>query len=428
MSPREGRGSRYRAGNGAQFTASKCPSGAGLEKAGELPFGFVWTPMAPNTNKKIEVVDCRGEALPPVICLTCLAYVNMYIETKDNVWTCPFCRSENVLEEKSIRPGGLLSSALSAPVVEFRQHLHQDNQNNNNNIIVANTRPIETYILVLDSNLSKEDVKGVGKAVQSVCIPKAAQDDVEIHLGLIVFDKNIAMYQLGLSGMAAADVCTMRQANSDEHLLNRKVQIQQRPYLATIRGNDDDLAGLWGCLSAVYGTALDLEEGDSNSSGTTDTPQMSRLEKLKQRKEARLRQEQQQQEGQAVINPQESPWVAAHNRATASSHKRCTGEAMQCAIDLATMGKTKETSGRTHILLFTNGCPNLGDGNVVARKRGSSSKKSRHKADVVDSERLTSAVQYFEETAKHAADNEVGIDVFCTGKSVVLSIIIGPLK
>mmetsp|Transcript_44365 Transcript_44365/g.107277 ORF Transcript_44365/g.107277 Transcript_44365/m.107277 type:complete len:152 (+) Transcript_44365:101-556(+) len=45
---------RRRADEGAIFTSTVCPPGSGLQNSCELPFGFVWTPMAV-CNEKIVV-------------------------------------------------------------------------------------------------------------------------------------------------------------------------------------------------------------------------------------------------------------------------------------------------------------------------------------------------------------------------------------
>jgi len=390
-----------------------------MEQCCELPFGYVYTPMAPCASENTSVVDCKSEALPPVLCLSCLTYINKFakLDPTKNVWECPLCGSEeNVMDPSLIQQGGLLSSVLSTPIVEYRQQIHTSQLTDD-----GTNKPCRNYILVLDSNLNSEEAHAVAIAVQTVCTPKEG-DDSDVQIGLIVFDKSIAMYQLGLSGMASADLCTIKQANSDEHLANRRSQILKRPYLATVRpGNEDDMSYLWRCISAVYGTTLSGDSGDVQSSPEEAPQPMSRLDKLKQRKEARQRQEAQASgKIKASSTPNESPWVRAKSKAASAHPYRCTGEALQCAIDLATISQTK-TFGRSQILLFTNGCPNVGDGSVVAPDYGGNSRRAlnssshRQKPDVIQQERLSSAVQYFEKLAEVAQEHEVGVDVFCTG-------------
>ena len=104
------RGYRARSGNGVQFSSTQCPPGPGMEKWLERPMGFVWTPMAPLTEESnATVVECDSEALPPVICNSCLTYINMHIKLMEgNRWECPLCGSdENVLDESLIQQGGL---------------------------------------------------------------------------------------------------------------------------------------------------------------------------------------------------------------------------------------------------------------------------------------------------------------------------------
>lgn len=381
-----------------------------MENCLELPTGYVWTPMAVLTpENNVAVVDCGGEALPPAICISCLTYINMHAKLlDDNRWECPLCGSdENILDESLIQQGGLLSAALSTPIVEFHQKFRHSES------LEAKISSC-TYVFVLDANLSRAEANAVGEAVQAACTPKDG-DDCEIKIGLIVFGKSIAMYQLGLSGMAAADLCTIKQANSDEHLANRKSQILTRPYLATIRPGGDDMSYLWRCISAVFGTAVNGDSAGIDESPEEAPKALSRLELLKQRKEARHMQQAEKDGTFISTAPQESPWVKAQARKAARHPFRCTGEALQCAIDLATISQSK-TNARSQILLFTNGCPNLGDGSVVLPNKSSQRRISnRAKPDVVEPDRLTEGVRYFEKLAEIAQEHEVGIDVFCTG-------------
>jgi hypothetical protein len=131
---------------------------------------------------------------------------------------------------------------------------------------------------------------------------------------------------------------------------------------------------------------------------------------LRRRKEARLR----KQNGDQTT--QKSPWSVAWEQLKESKPFRCTGEAIQCAIDLATID-TDRPSTRARILLFTNGCPNYGDGRVtVADVDPSDSSLSRKpKADVVDAAKLSQAVEYYTILAKAACEVGIAMDVMCTG-------------
>jgi hypothetical protein len=405
---------RHRADEGALFTSSKCPPGPGLENSCELPFGFIWTPMSPSSGD-ISVVECSGEALPPVLCLTCLAYLNMYAEfdVATGIWTCPLCGEKNVAPPDEFQEGRSLSSILASPIVEYHQRIGPDTPEED---ILDSC----TFVLVVDGNLERDEVMAVVSAIQS-CVADAHQQYSTFHLGLVVFDKVVAMYQLGLSGLASADIYTPVEANDEETLLSRKSGMERRSYLTQVHPGDD-LSSLWQCLSAVFGVAVETtNENSSNQAqeqnGSKASETNSRKEMLSRKKEARLRKQQLENGGFQHLTV-ESPWVAHRRQAKTGQPMRCTGEAIQCAIDLTGVGQPYP-SRTSRILLFTNGCPNLGDGSVVSTDVAIPLTKSRNRPipDVVDPVMLSRAVQYFDMTANFALENGVGIDVLCTGKN-----------
>ena len=401
---------RRRADQGILFTSAKCPPGPGLDNSCELPFGFVWTPMAPSSNG-ISVVECRGEALPPVICLSCLAYLNLYadVDLSTGIWTCPLCGEKNVIPKEDI--SGSLSSVLASSVVEYHQKAGPDNPE-------EDALDSCTYVLVVDANLPRDEAKAVASAMQSFFADFSIQRPYsKLNLGLVVFDKVVAMYQLGLSGLASADVYTPVEANDEETLANRKSTMEQRSYLTEVEPGDD-LSSLWRCFWAVFGVSVEAE-GKTNLKESVDEKPLSRTEMLRRKKEERLRK---QQVTNGAYNPitVESPWVANRRRKKAGHPMRCTGEAIQCAIDMTGVGQPYP-SRTARILLFTNGCPNLGDGSVVAVSTHQRPPASRNRPtpDKVDAVELHRAVQYFDMTANFALENGVGIDVFCTGMKTV---------
>ena len=392
---------------GALFTSAKCPPGPGLESSCELPFGMLWTPMSPNSGD-VSVVKCGGDGLPPVLCLTCLSYLNMYadFDTTTGIWTCPLCGENNVAPKESFQQDSPLAPLLSSPIIEF----HQEVVPNSDEEALDSC----TFVMVVDGNMDREEALAVASSMQSALSQSLNQYE-KIFLGLVVFDRNVSIYQLGLSGMATADVFTPEESNDEAALLGRKNIMEDRSYLAEIE-SEEDMTCLWRCLAAIFGMSVTSDGQQPALSDLSDpsiAKQMSRKDMLRMKKEARIRKQNLESSG---FNPLtvESPWVT-HQRETKTAHPiRCTGEAIQCGIDLT--GLARPYPSRTsRILVFTDGCPNIGDGSVVLKQELRNGRK--HTPDVVDPPLLAKAVQYFDLTANFALENGVGIDVFCTGKN-----------
>lgn len=335
-----------------------------------------------------------------------------------------------------------------------------------------------TLIVVVDANLDPSEAKGIYAALQEQVLPnllledsatkkkkkaskKSTDDDDEtedadededddsskrypkLQLGLIIFDEAVSMYQLGISGVASADMYLPVEDGSEEDeaiLLARKRQLETKAYLQNITINEktnsvkEDLESFAQCLSAVFGVSMD---GGNSSRSSKDTAKPSRKDELKKRKEDRMRQEElAAQKGGAKKKAQiskESPWVQLRNTTKESrSQRRCTGEALQCAIDMASIGEAPSRTSR--ILVFTNGCPNAGEGSVVAEpsetgtkstpkkgvkgikaKKGKGKSGAGKKKAVVDGSQMSKAIEYFEMTGGLAMETGIAIDVFCTG-------------
>lgn len=410
-----------RRGDGPVFTSTKFPPGPGLQYSCELPFGFIWTPMSPSTS--VALVS-RGDTLPPVICLSCLAYINPYsiVIESTGVWVCSLCGEQNVAPESLFHAQNSsdtnVSLALVAPAVEYRQRVNMVTPEG----AVPNSR---SYILVLDGNLPCEQVKAVVIAVQKLLLEEVDRG-MHVQLGLVVYGEMVSIYQLGIIGMASADVYPPMQVESEEldeeSLIQRRLRMENRSYFVHVRA-EDDLATLWLCLSAVYGIQVQQVNGGGTEQITSGKEPLSRKEILRMRKEARLRKELSgslEQDftatGVETTSLVESPWVSKDD----SPPLRCTGEAAQCAVDLAIFGPHQEPHS-SRILLFTNGCPNVGVGSIVSQslnddgvqQNGQSFRPTLH---AVDADQMARAVEYFEVTGKYATDNGIGIDVFCTGE------------
>ena len=445
---------RRRADEGAIFTSSKCPHAPGLKYSCELPFGLVWTPMAVykndvmcgdnddgldngnNTSKtNMPIIKCDG-ALPPVLCLSCLAYINPFAEVdyKTGIWTCPLCGQDNVVPKKQLRDGCNIMTALNSPFVEYRQSVKPDHDYDDDDdsiskkkkkqkkkkkkVKVVQEEPSDfcTYLLVVDENLSQKDSQAIAPALEEILKEEQRTSDIfsKTRIGLVTFGKSVSMYQLGLCGLASADVYVPSDPDDDDDDDDEfNVNTENRAYLTQV-DPEDNLTSLKNSLSSIFGVAV--EESDDIVPQTSTSLFSSRLAMLTQKKEARLRKEE-NDEDLNLSTDAKSPWMKRHENNTSEYRKRSTGEALQCAIELAN-GAMSHPSRTSRIILFTNGCPNIGDGNVVARKDFSQTTKKKEKKpthDIVDMDMLEEAVEYFDITADFAVSTGIGIDVFCCG-------------
>ncbi len=363
---------------------------------------------------------------------------------------CPLCGHENVVPKDQLYPGSSLMTALKASVVEYRQP--QFDRNDNDKVRRGTARSSHTYngddededyctyVLLVDENLSPSDGQAIAPAIENLLKEQFEAQNCNIvnddddsfptaRVGLVVFGKSVAIYRLGLSpGLASADIYPpVPDADAaDDPVSNGEPE--KRAYLAEFQPGQS-LISLRNSLASVFGITV----SPSTASGTAAKRSPSRMEMLAKRKEARIRKEN-QHANVGNFNgdnggPVESPWVKRRQEAMTGHPKRCTGEAVQRALDLAGMTTSHSKPSRTsRILLFTNGCPNCGDGTVVAERsvidndnrKGTSKKSLRRRGerpshDVVDSTMLQKAVEYFDMTAKLAVSSGVGVDVFCSG-------------
>jgi Sec23/Sec24 trunk domain/Sec23/Sec24 zinc finger len=406
--------SHYRSAEGAIFSSSKCPPGAGMSC--ELPFGFLYTPMAPVAPESTSPTTEQQQQLPSgVICITCLAYMNLYctVNIETGHWTCALCQCENVAPVETVNHTN--SNLLVSPSIEFRQALKNPNTTTTERSAgaVQVRQQHQTVVLVLDQNLPALDAQAVGTMMQNLI---QETPNRQINLGLIVFGKAVSIYQLGISsGMAAADTVRTHGGFTVDRLKGRS-------YLGT------SMETLLTSISAQFG----VSENRASSSDDKEEPKKSRMQILKERKEARLQKQQESADTNGVSSDKNShkilprsPWTVARERLAASEPPyRCTGEAIQCAIDLVsvavdpstTEGASSSVSRSDRILVFTNGCPNLGDGSVVDISDGDKA-KALAAYSTVDYGKLARASEYYDLIAKAAAESGIGIDVFCTGSS-----------
>ena len=246
---------------------------------------------------------------------------------------------------------------------------------------------------------------------------------------LLVYDEAVSVYQLGLdsanyygttngypqknhpSWAVTADVLT------DHRDLTTELG-QQQAYLCDYN-NGDVVDRIQLCLAAV---AAGRENGALNnghvdttasaqSTTASDVQPLSRLERLKRAKAAR-----QQSRGSSPATSETtttstpiSPWAASQAAATRDAPAwRCTGEALQVALDLATSANYSSCS---RIWVFSNGCPNLGDGSVVSERDDNDQTLNT----TVDPLTLARAVGFYNLLGEAAREEGCTLDVFLTG-------------
>jgi hypothetical protein len=185
----------------------------------------------------------------------------------------------------------------------------------------------------------------------------------------------------------------------EDELDQRRAEMPRRSYLTDI---DATLQTFWFCISAIYG-------GSSSTSISTSTT-LSRKELLKRKKLERQA---------AAASPHEvmaeSPFLVKKSDTTHIS--RPTGEAILCAMDVATYGSLGGISSGTvsnRILLFTDGYPNKGEGTLLHPESDGTTKGTP------DLTEMAKALQFFEMVGKDGLKHgNIGIDVFCGGSNVI---------
>jgi hypothetical protein len=328
--------------NEVAFTSSKCP--AGPDKSCNLPFGFVWSPFTGSSGSTTE------KAVPQ--CLKCLSFYNLYCEMNDNnQWVCPFCGFRNV-EGVDIDP-----IVMAQPQLEFSQLVENDNQRRN-------------VLLVLDAHLIGSEVRAIRNTIRSTL-----ENDPDVQLGLLIFDSSVHIFST-LCEICASHVYATCIGFCDSP--DKKTQ-----YLRPMKSSKDWEA-FSNCLDAFYGENKGQED--------TNKPK-SRLEMLKERKQARQNEQQQPE-------PPKSPWLQSRSH-TRDTQSRCTGEAISCAIELASVAAARTA----RILVFTNGAPNLGVGTTCAEN-----------STRVDPVQLAASItDFWSPIGLQAANAGIGIDAFLTG-------------
>jgi hypothetical protein len=193
----------------------------------------------------------------------------------------------------------------------------------------------------------------------------------------------------------------------------------------------------------TFPNPMDSLTANNNNNNSTSIP--SRKERLRLKREERIRREEKTAHHPTTIDHPDAMREGERKHPLRSMmmrmkqkqrrHRRCTGEAVQRAIALASSFSSSVSShhSTSRVLLFTNGCPNMGMGSVVAsssddkdvvlpvsssdRIPSTFSKDVPTSSDhhVVEPSMLATAAALFRNMGTQALDQGVGIDVLCTG-------------
>lgn len=385
------------------------------------------------------------------ICLSCLAHINPYCqyETSNGQWTCSVCGYEdNIISDPAIFADNSANSPLISNVVEYVQRAADADGGAGGC----------AYVFVVDGHLPSAEVRSVLHTIRSIFEgEKSLIGSRNAAIGLIIFGKTVSIYQLGLrAGLASADVYPASSSLLDGTSSDASIS-EERAYLA---GVDSGLDALERCLDAHFDLASDdtvtgtAPSGSGGGMGATT----SRREMLRQRREERLRREVRSADiggrggsSNATVetdtgkrSSSSSARQMRRKRRTEREKRRCTGAAINMAINLISASSEEHELETNRILLFTNGCCNHGPGSVVApivasstdenqrtanqsraaalpaspSRKGSPRRQRRSAGDIIDPVAMAEASEFFQLLGKDAFEtNVIGIDCFIGGST-----------
>ncbi len=424
------------------------------------------------------------------MCIKCLSYFNMYCRIVENgtKWICPICDQVNALEPTMSKNMQMMKSE----VVEYHQKAATTNTENSNDNSYHHCKNVT--ILVIDGNLPPNEIRSIlsnlssrfsAKDDKNSKNPRGTNDDDQEKqmIGLIIYTSIISIYQIGVQGIASADIYSIRNSstyidsyeddyhdhdgflNDDYPHDNNHVFDEMFPDLENDRmylGSSWDQVKF--CANMYFG--LDGNMGEQNSANSTnidgaaqnsnanncnfekrsdinyhiDKKQpLSRRDMLRLKREERMKKKMENDaskksaDGYHLDNctpAQAAEWLQQHlqnttsrranrNNGTLRNKRRCTGEAAAYGIALAS---SIEDRYNARVLLFTNGCPNTGRGGVTLSQNESSYNKHKNMDNdlMIDATKIEYSSRYFNAIGKEAFDDGIAIDIFCSGNNTTL--------
>jgi hypothetical protein len=323
----------------------------------------------------------------------------------------------NSIDVEKQGTASVFDAIMSQRVVEFCQPLTPQLGNHSGTGATANAKYLKTIVLVIDENIPPVELLAIGNVLRSELSQNPKGSNFYWQVGLIVFGKSISIYKLGIdSGIVAADV--VRSHEGFEILIDSQSDVLSHSYLGV------SVETLVSCLTS-QSSANQNSSNDCNYNADVvrtneNIPKKTRLQILKERKQSRLQSQENGYESSHSTGTNSrsdfsnSLWTLARERIAKSKPPcRCTNDAVLCAVDLASLGAssfrstvtTCESASSYHdsrILLFTNGCPNVGEGSVVDTRSDVTGASAAY--NTVDSIQLAHACRFYNVIGKAAVD------------------------
>jgi len=381
-----------------------------------------------------------------------MAYRNPFVKAVDvmnGVWICNLCGNRNVspVEEEG---GGRCHKRYLNEVLAKQQERNDNHDDDGfemseevyvkllssrkkaqrgQSLASGAPKNSTSYVFVVDANIATEEVMHIRNAIEDVLktlVEDASPEVEDIKVGLVVFQKSVSVYQVGLRGIASADVICAGDDdddndNNDNNAANSEFQSfdgssDSQPECNESRDSVNH-RDLFQTSNSIYFTSIvddsnAIEEflhvltascgGDSlvDSHGHRSVvKKLSRSEILRLRREARKKDG---GNGAKFSNIEK----AQVSRTPARNEFRCTGKAMEVALDLAMSAGC--VSGR--VILFNSGMVNVGPGSMVD-PYGPKCYTQRVETSV-----LIESSDFFRELGSMGIENGIGVDVLCSGK------------
>ncbi len=447
----------------ATFTTNFIPPKPGLRGSYEIPLGFIISPFAPQPDNydddaTVQLVTKNNPYLTEqdmIICTTCLTYLSLYSNFDDQTgkWICPICKCENMCTKTHTTSSTpiMYSNIMKSQIVEYHQiAAGYDTITINSKYSYNQTTPsnelsigANVTIIILDGNLSPNEVTSIMSNLSSLF-----SNDKSQMIGLIIYTSFVNVYQIGIQGVASADIYPIDYDDGDD--------FEENEYEDSNIGNVLDLEddrmylglGSWDqlqfCASTYFGldvskevngqsnVNISQEDQQSKSVSTLDNKTKnkvtsSRRDMLRQKREARMKNERKMNNFCHDLDectPEQSAEFLKQlqSKKKVKRKRRCTGEAVACGLSLAS---SVEERSSARLLIFTNGCPNFGKGNMTQHFSNNTLQNGN-----MNIEDMQKASLYFDSIGTESVDNGVTIDVFCgdnntalIGSQVLLSLV-----
>jgi hypothetical protein len=355
------------------FTSSVLPSKPGLKGSLSLPVGFILNNLA-----KMDEIE-RVPADEMNMCLTCGSFMNTYTPIDESgKWTCSICYAPNPA------PPGISSSKIfSAPTVEYHQVAAHNAPNNNLDGQLPNGEHSEDpTVIAIDANIPPKEVSALLKYLSALKLDNVA---------LMIFSNMMHVYQIGLKGIASADIYSPTLDPEESGL-----ESDERMYFGSFEEVEY-------CANVFFGTSglLTPTDPDHMLQPLTMNQQqtMSRTEMLRKKREARMKKNTSMKRFDGFDPNAAAQFIKAfrsdQEHTSQRDGSRCTGEAAQYALHL--LNGTKSKTGR--ILMFTNGCCNVGKGSIVTEASPGN--------DILDPEQAQNSASFMHSVGESAFNSGV---------------------